>query len=117
MSDKIRINNLRFHAYHGHLPVERKTGNTFVVDLVIHCDLDKSGRSDNLNDTVDYVTVMKLVEDEMLIPTDLIENVAHRIALSIKNNLKLVEQIEVTVKKQKPPLRFDLDAVEVTIVR
>lgn len=117
MRDKIRINNLRFNAFHGHLPVERKTGNTFVVDLVIYCDLNKSGRSDDLKDTVDYVAVMKLVEDEMLIPTDLIENVAHRIAESIKTNLTLVDKIEVTVKKQKPPLRFDLDAVEVTIVR
>jgi dihydroneopterin aldolase len=115
--DKIKINNLRFHAYHGHLPVERKTGNTFVVDLVLHTSLVESGNSDDLNHTLDYVAIMDAVEKVMQTPSDLIEHVAERIAQSIKASFDGVEEIEVTVKKQKPPLHFDVESVEVTIYR
>ncbi len=117
MPDFISIKDLRFHARHGHLPAERITGNTFVVDLKIETDLSVSGKSDNLNDTVDYVSIMELVTKEMEVPSDLIEHVAERIAHSIKKTHAAVTAVEVTVKKQKPPLHFDLKAVEVTIRR
>ena len=117
MSDFISIKDLRFHAYHGHLPAERITGNTFVVDLKVETDLSISGKSDDLNDTVNYVSIMELVSEVMEIPSDLIEHVAERIATSIKKNHTSVKAVEVTVKKQKPPLHFDLKAVEVTIRR
>ncbi len=117
MPDFISIKDLRFHAFHGHLPLERITGNTFIVDLKIETDLSISGNSDNLNDTVDYVSIMELVSLEMEIPSDLIEHVAERIAKAIKAKHSTITAIEVTVKKQKPPLHFDLKAVEVTIRR
>lgn len=115
--DKIKINDLKFHAFHGHLPVERKTGNTFVVDLVLGVALSKSGASDQLEDTVDYVAIMQIVEDEMAIPSDLIEHVATRIANKLRAQFTEIESLEVTVKKQKPPLHFDVKSVEVTVCR
>ena len=117
MSDSIKINGLRFHAFHGHLPVERKTGNTFIVDLILNVDLLKSGISDKLEDTVNYVSVMDIVTQEMQTPSDLIEHVAERIATRLKAELTLIESMEITVKKEKPPLQFDLQGVEVTIKR
>lgn len=117
MADTIFIRDLKFHAKHGHLPIERITGNTFVVDIIIDTDLSVSGKSDDLKDTVDYVSVMELTQKEMEIPSDLIEHVAERIAASIKTNLSGVQAVEVTVKKQKPPLSFDLNGVEVCIRR
>tara|TARA_B100000508_G_scaffold116010_1_gene95289 strand:+ start:11709 stop:12062 length:354 start_codon:yes stop_codon:yes gene_type:complete len=117
VTDSIKINNLRFHALHGHLPVERKTGNTFIVDLLINVDLNLAGKSDKLEDTVDYVAVMNLITEEMNIPSDLIENVAHRIAERLKKEIPQIESLEVTVKKEKPPLGFDLKGVEVTLKR
>lgn len=117
MSDYISIKDLKFHAFHGHLPVERVTGNTFVIDLKIETDLSVSGKTDRLDDTVDYVSIMELVSVEMETPSDLIEHVAERIAQSIKSKHQTITAIEVTVKKQKPPLHFDLKAVEVTIRR
>lgn len=108
---------MRFHAFHGHLPVERKTGNTFVVDLVLFTNLKTSGTSDYLTDTVDYVSIMSLVETIMKTPSDLIEHVAERIAVAIKQQFAAVDKLEVTVKKQKPPLHFDVESVEVTICR
>ena len=108
---------MRFHAFHGHLPVERKTGNTFVVDLILNVDLQKSGLSDKLEDTVNYVDVMDIITQEMNIPSDLIEHVAERIATSLKKELPLIKSLEITVKKEKPPLHFDLQGVEVSLKR
>lgn len=117
MSDQIKINDMRFHAFHGHLPVERKTGNTFIVDLILNVDLNKSGLSDKLEDTVNYVEVMEIVTSEMDIPSDLIEHVAERIATRLKKELTLIKSLEITVKKEKPPLYFDLQGVEVCLKR
>lgn len=117
MSDQIKINGLRFHAFHGHLPVERKTGNTFIVDLILNVNLEKSGLSDQLEDTVNYVEVMDIITEEMEVASDLVEHVAQRIATRLKRDLTLIESLEVTVKKEKPPLQFDLQGVEVTLKR
>ncbi|MGY8951876.1 MAG: dihydroneopterin aldolase [Flavobacteriales bacterium] len=117
MYDSIKINSMRFHAFHGHLPVERKTGNTFVVDLILNVDLQKSGLSDKLEDTVNYVDVMDIITQEMNIPSDLIEHVAERIATRLKKELPLIKSLEITVKKEKPPLHFDLQGVEVSLKR
>ena len=117
MGDQIKINDMRFHAFHGHLPVERKTGNTFIVDLILDVDLEKSGLSDKLEDTVNYVEVMQIITEEMKTPSDLIEHVAQRIATRLKIDLPLIKSLEITVKKEKPPLQFDLQGVEVTLKR
>lgn len=108
---------MRFNAFHGHLPVERKTGNTFIVDLILNVDLQKSGLSDKLEDTVNYVEVMHIITQEMNIPSDLIEHVAERIASRLKKELPLIKSLEITVKKEKPPLHFDLQGVEVSLKR
>ena len=108
---------MRFHAFHGHLPVERKTGNTFVVDLILNVDLKKSGLSDKLEDTVNYVDVMDIITQEMNISSDLIEHVAERIATRLKKELPLIKSLEKKKKKEKPPLHFDLQGVEVSLKR
>ena len=46
-TDYIRLNDMRFYAYHGVFPEEKKLGQRFEIDLEISCDLSKAGQNDN----------------------------------------------------------------------
>ena len=58
MSDRIFINGLSLHAYHGVMAYEAKVGQTFTLDLVLDIDLAAAARSDKLVDTVSYDKVV-----------------------------------------------------------
>ena len=58
MSDRIFINGLSLHAYHGVMAYEAKVGQTFTIDLELEIDLADAARSDKVADTVSYDTVV-----------------------------------------------------------
>ena len=58
---KIEVNGLRFYSHHGCMAQETKIGGLYQVDVVIFADLGPSSKSDNLNETVDYCAVHKIV--------------------------------------------------------
>jgi dihydroneopterin aldolase len=58
---------------------EEKIGSDYVVNLAIDADLNLSSQSDNLKDTVDYVSLHAIVKEEMSIRSKLLEKVADRI--------------------------------------
>jgi dihydroneopterin aldolase len=75
----IKLKNIQTYSYHGCLIEEGKIGSDYSVDLEIKTDLRKSCLSDDLNDTVDYVLLNKIVVEEMEIRSHLLEHVAQRI--------------------------------------
>ena len=75
----IKLKNIRTFSYHGCLIEEGKIGSDYSVDLEVNTDLAKSALSDQLEDTVDYVLLNRIVEEEMAIRSQLLEHVANRI--------------------------------------
>ena len=57
--DKLILQGLLFHGFHGVLEEERKLGQKFLVDLDAWIDLKKAGKSDNLEDTVSYAEIYR----------------------------------------------------------
>lgn len=112
----ITLSGLRFHAYHGVLPQEQKTGGSFVVDLQVMGNLEKAVYSDELSDTLNYGTIYELVKEEMMQPSKLLEHVAGRIGQRIFDTFPQVEMMVVTVTKENPPMGADLKGVSVTLV-
>lgn len=112
---KIHVNGMRFYSYHGCMEQETKIGGEYMVDVVISTDLNPSADSDNLDQTVDYCAVWKLVSKEMETPSKLIEHVCKRIIVSLKENLSLIEAVEVKVTKFAPPIDGDCQSVSVTM--
>ena len=100
----IKVTNIRIFAYHGCLVEEGKIGSDYRVDLTIKADLSKSAITDNLDDTVDYVHLNKIVKQEMAIRSKLLEEVAKRILDRILNEISLVKQVKVAVSKLNPPI-------------
>ena len=57
MSDRISLLGVRARGYHGVLADEKRDGQDFVVDVVLHLDLRPAGTSDDLTATVNYAEV------------------------------------------------------------
>ena len=95
---------MEFHAFHGCLPEEAITGNTFIVDVYLEADTSKAEKTDDLNDTVNYSTVYGIVKDEMTINSKLLEHVGRRILDSLQTKLPEIEFAEVKVAKKNPPI-------------
>ncbi|MBI9041024.1 dihydroneopterin aldolase [Lutibacter sp.] len=100
----IKVTNIRVYAYHGCLIEEGKIGSDYRVDLKVKADLSKSARTDNLEDTVDYVHLNKIVKQEMAIRSKLLEEVAKRILDRILTEIPIVKEAKVAVSKLNPPI-------------
>ncbi len=110
---KIKLENIRVYAYHGCLIEEGHIGSDYSVDLTIEADLKKSAKTDNLKDTVDYVSLHKIVLDEMSVRAKLLETVADKILNRILNEEILVTFAEVSISKINPPIGGDVEMVSV----
>jgi dihydroneopterin aldolase len=99
-TDRIILEGMRFFGYHGTLPAERSLGQPFVVDVELGCDLQAAGRSDDLDQTVDYSDVYQqaraVVEGE---PVNLTETLAERIAAAVLDRHARVQVVRVKVAK------------------
>ncbi len=114
-NSKILVQGIKIYAYHGCLKEEAIIGGNYIVDVCLAADLGKPERSDNLKDTVDYVTVHEVVKNEMAIRSKLIEHVAKRILDKLKKKFPKTEKIEVKVTKLNPPIPGEVESVSVVI--
>ena len=57
MTDRISLLGVRARGFHGVLADEKRDGQDFVVDVVLHLDLAPAGTSDDLERTVSYAEV------------------------------------------------------------
>jgi dihydroneopterin aldolase len=114
--DRLLLEGMTFFGRHGALPAEKELGARFSVDVVLEADLAAAGRSDRLEDTVDYVRayglVREVVEGE---PCQLLEAVAERIAGRLLG-LGGVQRATVTVRK-RPPVEGEFRAFGVEVTR
>ncbi|HET8808939.1 MAG TPA: dihydroneopterin aldolase [Flavobacteriaceae bacterium] len=115
--DSITLTNIRAYSFHGCLTEEGKIGSDYRIDLTIKANLKKSAKSDNLQDTVDYVRLNQIVKEEMAIPSKLLEKVAERILSRVFKELKLVKKASVRVSKINPPLGGDVEMVSVKLTK
>ena len=115
--DRIRLTGLRATGYHGVFPEERRDGQEFVADLVLHLDTRAAAASDRLDRTVDYgglaLGVTQILEGE---PADLIETVAERIA-ALALSFASVDGVDVVVHKPGAPITVPFADVTVEVHR
>jgi len=112
----IKVENIRVFAYHGCLKEETKIGSDYRVDLEVKADLQTSAMTDDLNDTVDYVFLNRIIKEEMSIPSRLLETVAKRILNRILKEDKLVNKATVWVSKLNPPIGGDVASVTIKMI-
>lgn len=112
---KIILENIRIYSNHGCLDEEALIGSDYLVDLEIEADLSKSAKTDELSDTVDYVHLNKIVKEEVLIRSKLLETVAERILLRINNELSMVTFARIKLSKANPPIGGNVEKVSIVL--
>lgn len=113
----IEIENIEFHANHGHYKEEQLIGNTFLVNLKIEYDSEKAQQSDNLKDTVNYQIAFEIVKREMAKKSHLLEHVGNKILESLYNELPGIDNASIKISKLNPPMGGKIEKVSVTISR
>lgn len=116
--DIIRVNGIKLYGYHGVLDAERDIGQYFIVDVALYVDLESASKSDDLNATINYAEVYKLVEKHVVgQPVNLIEHLAGRIIEALFDTYDKIDEIQLTLTKPHPPIDGHYDNVSVTLHR
>lgn len=112
---QIELEGMEFYACHGYYPSEKKIGAKFIVNLTITTDCEKAGRSDKLEDTLNYQKAYQLVKEEMAITSDLLEHVATRILDRLYHEIPEIKQAKVKISKMNPPMGGQIEKVSFTL--
>ena len=113
--DEIVLEDIKIYAFHGCMKEETRIGSDYIINLKVKADLQDAAISDQLEDTVNYIDLLKIVNEEMAINSKLLEHVAERIVSRILRTMKMVNNVQVKVAKQNPPINGNISAV--TIIR
>ncbi len=117
MSDRIFIEGIKFHGYHGLTRMEREVGVRLSVDISVEMDLEGSGRTDKIGDTLDYRKVhRRVVELGTGSSHYLLESFAVAVIDDLFEKFPL-ERISITVRKETPVLDGIVDSVGVQMER
>lgn len=110
---KISLHELKFHGFHGLYEEEKKTGNDFEVNLDAYFE-ETTDPITQLNQTINYAVLFSLVKNRMSIPEPLLETIAMDIARQAKAHFPVITEINVSVRKLKPPMLNFQGQTEVT---
>jgi dihydroneopterin aldolase len=102
--DVIQLTGIRSYGYTGYLPEEQVLGQWFEVDLRIWLDLAPPGKSDRIEETLDYRSVIAEVKD--IIATAkfaLVEKLADTIITQVLTHDR-VQQVELKLHKVAAPI-------------
>ena len=115
MKRRIRIDlvDQREYAFHGCLPEEAIIGSDYLINLSVWAKVGHSAASDELQDTVDYVALRRIVSQEMVVRAKLLENVCDRVALRALEEHPKIERVKLSIAKLNPPIDGDVHAVAV----
>ncbi|WP_182525540.1 dihydroneopterin aldolase [Nocardioides dongkuii] len=117
MSDELAVLGIECFAHHGVFDFERREGQPFLVDLVLGLDTAPAAASDDLQQTVDYGSLVAAVKTAVeQDPVDLIETLAQRIADVCLVDPR-VHWARVTVHKPDAPIEATFHDVALTITR
>ena len=113
----VEVRGLRVYAYHGVRDFEREGGQPFVIDVWLRCAPSQAGRSDDLEDAVNYSAVCdRVAELAAGGPHQLLERLGAVIADDLAGRYA-VTGVRVRVAKPHAPVKHDVAEVAVTVER
>ena len=115
MLNQIEVNGIKLYAHHGCLEEEKLIGGNYTVNVTLWTDFSSAAATDELDETIDYVIVNRIVAEEMAIRSKLIEHVGQRIVDRIEKRFSQLNRLRVKVIKHTPPINGDVDNVAIVI--
>lgn len=116
--DIIKLTSVTAIGYHGVFEHEKRDGQPFITDAVLHLDVSAAAATDDLKLTANYgavaETIVAMVTGEAF---DLIETLSVRMVEKILADFPAVQAVEVTVHKPKAPIQVPFGDVSITVFR
>ena len=106
---------MSFQSFHGCYELEKVVGNRFLVDLAVEVEAGEAAERDDLEMSVNYLTLYEVVRQQMDIPSNILENVAKRIIDTLYGQFPPISRVTVKVSKLAPPLGGKIEKVSVTL--
>ena len=115
--DRIRIKNLKIPARHGVYEFEKEKDGTFELDIELYLPLLKAGKSDRLEDTINYKDIISTATKAFTEKQyALVEAAAQSVCDRLLNDFK-IDKIKIRVRKPHALIDADFDTVEVLLNR
>lgn len=115
--DEITLTGVRAFGRHGVYEDERREGQEFVADAVLHLSTAAAAGSDDVSDTVHYGELAERIAAVIGgDPVNLLETLAQRIADVVLADHR-VQSVQITVHKPQAPIPVQFEDVSVTIRR
>ena len=111
----ITLDGLRFYAYHGAEPQEAIVGAWYTVCIKMNVESTASLTSDDLKDTLNYAQATRIIKEQMMIRSKLIEHVAGRIANALFEGIPGLKKLTVTISKLNPPVAVPCTSASFTL--
>ncbi len=103
--DCIHLTGIRCYGYTGYLPEEQVLGQWFEVDVRLWLDISTAAKTDAIEDTLDYRSVISLIQH--LVKTSkfaLVEKLVTVIADSLLQHYDRITQVQVILSKPGAPI-------------
>lgn len=111
----IRLKSMRFHGRHGVLPEEAVLGQPWILDLDLQVDIAQAAATDDLGDTVNYVSVYELCRDIVTNERfSLVEALVNRLLAAVLSSQPRVLAATLTVHKPHVPIPGDHAGISLT---
>lgn len=115
--DRISLSGITAIGHHGVFEHEKRNGQPFIVDVVLHTDIRAAAASDNVADTAHYGILAERVKEVITSgPYNLIETLAERLADVVLAEFD-VQAVDITVHKPKAPIEVPFGDVSIQIHR
>lgn len=115
MKHTIEVNGIKLYAFHGCLEEEARIGGHYTVDVSLTTDFTAAAREDDLEKTISYVDINRIVTEEMGVRSKLIEHVGQRIFSRIVHEVPQLYALRVKVVKICPPINGDVENTAIII--
>ena len=116
--DEIHIEDLEVYANHGVFPEETKLGQRFLVSLTMYVNTRHAGRTDCLENSINYGDVCVFITRFMKENTyKLIEAAAENLAEALFRHYSLLHGLTLELNKPWAPIGLPLKTVSVKITR
>ncbi|MGL5937560.1 MAG: dihydroneopterin aldolase [Phocaeicola sp.] len=109
----ICLKGIKLYGYHGVDPQESRVGAYFFIDLRIKTDFSRAALTDELTNTISYADLFDVVKECVKTPCLLLEHLNYKIAQLLFNSFEAIEEIELKVTKENPPMGADCESVGV----
>ncbi|MBN1463688.1 MAG: dihydroneopterin aldolase [Paludibacteraceae bacterium] len=112
---KIKLEKMRFYAYHGCFAEEQLVGTNFELTIAVELDTHIACKTDAIEDALNYQELYQTIKAEMQLNSKLIENVGQRIINKLFVRFAQIEGIELELSKLNPPLGGQIERVSILL--